>query len=142
MNRLRGLRACAALWTVVALGCAQTPTRGPEPDPRGVLEAWHAALVDGRPRDAFALLDPAATEGLDEAAFVALYTRQREALIVQATRILAQVRSSAPEERATVALSGALVTLVRTPAGWRLTSPVGTAAPPAPPAPPGPPAPN
>lgn len=129
MKRLKALLGVAALWMAVAVGCAQAPTRGPEPDPRGVLEAWHDALVAGRPRDAFALLDPAATEGLDEAAFVALYARQREALIAQATRVLAHARSAAPEERATVAVGEAVVTLVRTPAGWRLTAPVRAAGP-------------
>ena len=66
----------------------------------------------------------------DEAAFVALYARQKEALIAQAQRLLAHARSQPPTERARVTLGDTVVELVRGPSGWRLTAPVGSPPPP------------
>lgn len=115
----------AALAVVTLLGgaCA-TVTRAPEPDPVAALEAWHDALVRDDPRAAFALLDPDAREGLDSDGFVALYQRQKAALISQAERLLQRVRSQPPRERARVKMGESVAELERTAEGWRLVAPI------------------
>ena len=123
MTRAR-LYLLALTWTLFA--CGPAATLAPEPDPLTAVEAWHAALVDDRPRDAFRLLHPDATEGLDEAGFVALFERQRDALVDQAAALLEVARNSPPVERAVVRVGELDTTLIRTPEGWRLDAPLGS----------------
>ncbi len=134
----------ASLLAVLALAlsaCAPAATRAPEPDPLAVVEAWHAALADGRPRDAFRLLHADATEGLDEAGFVALYERQRDALMDQAAALLEVARHTPPVLRAVVRVGDEDAALIHTAEGWRLEAPLrsgpvtGTAPEDTPPAP-------
>lgn len=124
----RLLVAGAALALALAGSCSGAPP-AEDPDPAAVLDAWHLALAEGRPADAFALLDESAREGLDLAAFLALYEVRREALVAEADSLRRLAHEIPPEERARVALGDGEVELVRTRAGWRL---VGIAPPPAP----------
>ncbi|MCB9729472.1 MAG: hypothetical protein H6746_13455 [Deltaproteobacteria bacterium] len=100
--------------------CAPRDTAPRRADPAEVVLAWHSALVEGRPRDAFALLAPEARDGLDEAAFVALYERRRDALVAQAEELVRAVRVQRPDERAWVASAGETLEVVLTTEGWRL----------------------
>ncbi len=121
------------------LAACSAPTRAPEPDPADAVAAYHRALVEGRPGEAFGLLHPDAREGLDRAGFEALYARQRDALLAQAERLLTLARASRPEQRARVVVGDTEAELVLTDEGWRLTAPVGARPPPDAPAEPPPP---
>lgn len=122
--RARALEAVIVVASVTfPLGCSG-PTRAPEPDPVVIVAAWHDALAEGRPRDAYVLLHPDAREGLDEAGFVALFERQRQALVTQAAALLEVARGAEPRRRAVVTVGETRCELVHTAEGWRLTAPV------------------
>ncbi|MGM0574170.1 MAG: hypothetical protein ACQEXJ_00355 [Myxococcota bacterium] len=129
----RALPFAMALALLAACGGAG-PGVEADPGPVGVVEAWRDALVEGRPRDAWALLAPRAGQGLDEEAFVALYERQRDDLVAQAEDLLRVARTRPPEERARVRVGDRAVVLVRTREGWRVlrSAPLEPAAEPAP----------
>ena len=91
-----------------------------EDDPTTVLIAWHQALEEERPRDAWALLAPSAREGLSEDAFVALYGRERAALTERARQLVQWALRHPASEQATVVVGGRQVWLVRTRDGWRV----------------------
>lgn len=105
--------------------CAGRAAVQTEPDLGQVVLAWERALVEGRPHDAFALLSPDARDGLDEAAFVSLYERRRDALIAQAAQVALAVRMQRPDERAWVSVGDESYEVVMTRDGWRV---VGSAA--------------
>ncbi len=107
------------------VACASAgPTKAPEPDPRATLAAYHAALTDGRPVDAYRLLAGEARDGLSEEAFVELYTLEREALVRQAGDWLEIVNAESPDERAWVNAGAVDAELKKTAEGWRLVAPV------------------
>jgi len=118
-------RGLVLLASCLIMACATTQTAPPEPDPVGVIEAWHGALVDGKPDEAYSLLGPELQRQVSLDAFRILYQRQKADLVSQAKRILDQVRKLAPEQRAVVKVGAATAELVRGPDGWRLTRPVG-----------------
>lgn len=126
------LRASVVACALGVAGCpsASAPLEPSlEPDAVRALELYRDALVGGRPKDAFALIHPDAREGLDEARFVALYERHKDALVEQAERVVAKARKERPVERAQVHTDMGPVELERTPDGWRLRDPVGERAP-------------
>jgi hypothetical protein len=115
------------LTLVAALAsCAPRAAVQSEPDLGQVVLAWERALVEGRPRDAFALLSPDARDGLDEAGFVSLYDRRRDALIEQAHEVALAVRLQRPEERAWVSVGDESYEVVMTRDGWRVVGPGAT----------------
>ncbi len=110
----------------VVCSCAPRAAVQPEPDLGQVVLAWERALVEGRPRDAFALLSPDARDGLDEAGFVSLYERRRDALIAQARQVALAVRVQRPDERAWVSVGDESYEVVMTRDGWRVVGPDAT----------------
>lgn len=116
----------SALLALLWVSCAPRATVPAGPDLGEVVLAWEQALVEGRPRDAFALLSVDARDGLDEAGFVSLYERRRDALIAQAREVARVVRMQRPDERAWVAVGDASYEVVLTRDGWRLVGPGAT----------------
>ncbi len=120
------MNSATPLWfaSVLALCClAACPSpamRAPDPDPADVVRAYHRALHGERPAEAWSLLAESARDGLDEAGFVELYARQREALLAQADALLAVVEAAPAAETARVVIGDTELTLVRTRAGWRV----------------------
>ena len=93
-------------------------------EPDAVITLWRDALVQRRPRDAFALLHPDAREGMSEAAFVLYYERQRALLVDQANALIQSARQGAAVERAWVEVAGHEVLLERRGGRWLLLAPV------------------
>lgn len=128
-NRVPMLASFSIRALIVALalaGCGPRALVSAEPDLGEVVLAWERALVEGRPRDAFALLSPDARDGLDEAGFVSLYERRRDALIDQAHDVARAVRIQRPDERAWVSVGEESYELVMTREGWRIVGPEAT----------------
>ncbi len=88
--------------------------------PGDVLVAWHQALAQERPRDAWELLAPAAREGLSQEAFVALYSRRGPALTDRAKQMVEWAQRHPAAERAEVVVGAHRVWLVRARDGWRI----------------------
>lgn len=123
MNATRPLLIVATASLLVSstlAGCAGPAQRAPDPDPAEVVRAYHRALHEGRPDQAWALLDTAARDGLDEAGFVELYARQREALVAQAEALVAVVDAAPAAETAQVLVGDVELTLVRSRDGWQV----------------------
>ena len=93
-------------------------------EPDAVIALWRDALVQGRPGDAFALLHPEAREGMDEAAFVLFYERQRTLLVSQANALLQSISQGVAVEQARVELGDQEVLLERRGGRWLLLAPV------------------
>lgn len=119
-------RPLVALAALLALGgCAGGPSHAPEPDPVPVVEAWHQALVEARPKDAWALLHPEARGGMTEARFLQVYERDKAALVEQAQRLLDLARSRPATQSARVRVGErGEAQLERTAEGWRIVSPI------------------
>jgi hypothetical protein len=107
-----------------ATGCATAPAPCPEgacaEDPVTTLTRYRDALVEGRPREAFALIHPDAREGLDEAQFEILYARHADRLIAQAEALLLQANAAPPVMRATVDTDRGPIILELTEDGWKV----------------------
>ncbi len=125
------LRNSLVLILAFVSACASSPSV-PEPvraDPIATLEQYRDALVEKRPREAFALIHPDAREGLDEVQFEALYEAQAPLLIAEAEAFVVKAQASAPTMRSRVHTSAGELVLELTPAGWKILHPLG--APPA-----------
>ena len=116
----RSARWLASLVVLSALtSCGGAEVRW-DLDPIVALEAWHQALSEERPHDAWALLAPSAKEGLSEASFVAQFPARQAELVARARELLSYARTHPAAERAVVDAGGHRVHLVRTHDGWRV----------------------
>lgn len=127
MTRVRAMVTVCCIAALAQAACGSAPTRPPEPDPVAAVVAYRDALAEGRPGDAFALIHPDARDGLDLEGFLVLYSAQRDVLVEQAERLVALATSQPAVERAQVSTRVGPVDLVRTPDGWRIERPVGSA---------------
>jgi hypothetical protein len=121
------LRNSLVLLTLsLATACATSHTVPEPPDPVATLELYRDALIEKRPREAFAMIHPDAREGLDEAQFEALYAVEAPLLIAEAEALVAKAQTSAPRMRALVHTGAGELLLELTPSGWRVLHPLGT----------------
>jgi hypothetical protein len=117
-------RVALVLWLGVT-GCSGAHAQR-DANPIDALVAWTEALEAGHPHEAWALLAPAAREGLDEREFVALFTERRGGLLERARQLLSWARTHPAAEWSEVSVGSDRLRLVRTRDGWRIVGPTGT----------------
>ena len=105
----------------LSLGCA-TVQKTPQAKPSATLQSWYQALIDKKPEQAHAYLDPSARKQLPLEQFKRLYYKHRKYLIAQARQWMTLAKDKPPIEEAWVQAGNVQFQLIKTRDGWRIKS--------------------